>query len=140
MVEGVARAGEAASQWWPGVLDSRRLPVECLEEDALDTADIDEVVGERALAGSIEPFTTIALAEGNEFLAGAQLRPWERSLEELPGEGLDVRADCGCPADDTVGRTGGYSREIHIQARSLIVAPGKPRSLSRALRLLHPQT
>jgi len=83
MVEGAARAGEAAPQRCPRVLDRWRFAVERLEEDALDAADIDQVVSERALAGGIEAFAAVAFTEGNELLAGAELRPGKRPLEEL---------------------------------------------------------
>lgn len=107
MVEGAAWAGEAAPQRCPPVLDGRRFAVERLEEDALDAADIDEVVSERALAGGIEAFATVAFTEGDELLAGAELGPGKRPLEELLGEGPDVRAEFARPAYDAVGSTQG---------------------------------
>ena len=55
MVEGAAWPGEASPRRRPGPLFGRCRPVEGLEEDVLDAADIDEVVGERALAGGVEP-------------------------------------------------------------------------------------
>jgi hypothetical protein len=73
MVERTGWTSEAISQgcaWRHGVV--RGFLVECLDEDAVKPADIDEVIVECAAAGGIEPFPGVLLAQRYGLL----LRSW----------------------------------------------------------------
>jgi hypothetical protein len=102
VVEGARGPGEAAPQRTQRCLDRPLLGIEGAEEDAVEAADVDQVEGEGSAAGRIETGGGVLLAEGEELLALAQLRPGERPLEELRGEGFHVRTEFTRPADDAV--------------------------------------
>lgn len=63
MVEGARRLGKAAPQRLCHLFDSAFFLVEGAQHDALETADVDEVVGQGAGAVGIEAFTAIAFAQ-----------------------------------------------------------------------------
>jgi hypothetical protein len=89
MVEGARWPGEAVSQRDQRFFGRSFFGVEGTEEQA---ADIHHFEGEAATAGGIEPGGGVLLSQGEELLALAHLRPWQRSFEELRGEDFHVRA------------------------------------------------
>ena len=95
MVEGLRWPSEAAAQRLRQLFDGTFFGVEGAQQDALEAADVDEVVGQGAGAGGVQAFTTMAFAQGDELQPRAQFRPGQRSVEKPLGEDLHVRPQLG---------------------------------------------
>ena len=76
--------------------------LEAVLDDALEALDVGEVEGERAAAGGIESREAVLVAEAQQLLGLAQLRPREGAGEELLGEAADVLALAPRLADRTL--------------------------------------
>ncbi len=104
---------------------SRRLGVaerfEAVHDDAFETLDVDEVEGERAAAGRVEAREAVLVAEAQELLGLAQLRPREGPGEELLGEAADVLAVTPCLADHVLRVPHGVGRAL---GRVVVVVGG----------------
>ena len=84
--------------------------LEAVLDDVLEALHVDEVEGQRAAAGGVEAGEAVLVAEAQELLGLAQLRPREGPGEELLGEATDVLPLPLRLADRTIGiahRVGG---------------------------------
>ena len=107
MVEGARWPGEAAAQWDGWLFPGSDFGIEGTLEDAVQAADIDQVEGQRPGTGRIQPLTGVLLAQAEQLLALPQLRPGQRTIEELRGEGFDIGTKLRCPGHHPVRSTQG---------------------------------
>ena len=86
-----ARPGE--STWghrWR--LRLRGLLLEGLDENALETAHVDQVYGESPPACGIETLRGVAFSQAYELVSLPELGPWQRAVEETLGIGCHGRS------------------------------------------------
>src|SRR5438128_2409351 len=106
VIEGLALAREARRR---GLGTPRRrelggkwLLFERLLEHPLHPGDIEQIHGERPLAGSVEPGRAVPFSQPQQALALAKLRPGKIASEESFGEQPDERAELGSSAHHVI--------------------------------------
>ena len=97
MIEGCAWSGEAAAgQGVDALLSGRwRLPFvfQGQHQNALETADVDQIEAERSGARRFQAFGRVAFAQPQQPLALAQLGPREGRIQQAFGELANVRTE-----------------------------------------------
>ena len=84
-MEGVRRAGEAAPPWNHHLRNRRLFLIKRAQEDAVQAANIDHVVGQRTVTGRIEACGGDLLPKGEEPLTLPQTSPRARVLRGASG-------------------------------------------------------